>query len=438
VPYARRVVRGVSSVAVALAAAGVPGAALVPPVAASAPACTEVSNPPGEPIIDPAATAPFGPLAVEPALRVATSAPLWDADSVPGGVIVTTGAETGPTALTLVEDSGAERWTRCVEAAPWSVNVLAGVAAEQPTQVLVGVASEDIGAGLTLEGFDLATGDATPFGPGAARTPLFLWDESAGHALFGPSLEAVELSPGSELTLVTLATLATTSIATAAVPADVTFPSYRLGDAGVVGLGGRAGVDSSIALVYVDGGWSADPEVIDASFPVWTDYDSRVPVSYHRASGPEAWSIAGVYAPSDEGFHDAFVSGVELIRGCTEVVPDTGICDAAVLLGVDADTGTELWRRGGNHGVAAAADGFAIVSAPTDDSGENWTQSLIDVTTGAPIEGQTWPEVPFLIGCCGEPVFTVVDGGVVLTSDGTGVDVYVPVAAATPTVDVTL
>jgi hypothetical protein len=46
--------------------------------------------------------------------------------------------------------------------------------------------------------------------------------------------------------------------------------------------------------------------------------------------------------------------------------------------------------------------------------------------------------MPFIVGCCGEPVFTTLDGGVVLASDGSGVDLYVPAAAATPTVDVTL
>jgi hypothetical protein len=178
--------------------------------------------------------------------------------------------------------------------------------------------------------------------------------------------------------------------------------------------------------------------VIDASFPVWASFDSGTPLTFRRASGPEAWSIAGLYEPSDEGFHDIFVSGVELIRGCTEAVPIAGICDAAAFLGVDAETGSELWRREGNHGVSVAAEGFAIAAGETYKTGGNWSHVMIDVTTGEPIEGQAWPEMPFIVGCCGEPVFTTLDGGVVLTSDGSGVDVYVPAAAATPTVDVAL
>jgi hypothetical protein len=160
-------------------------------------------------------------------------------------------------------------------------------------------------------------------------------------------------------------------------------------------------------------------------------------MTYHRASGGLAWTIPGVVAPSDEGFHDAFVDGVALVRGCTARAPDTGACDPAVLLGLDADAGTELWRKDGNHGVSAAADGFAIVSGPVDDRGD-WSQSLVDVTTGESVEGQTWSAPTFFIGCCAEPAFTTAEGGVVLTSDGARLDVYVPAAAATPTVDVTL
>jgi hypothetical protein len=63
---------------------------------------------------------------------------------------------------------------------------------------------------------------------------------------------------------------------------------------------------------------------------------------------------------------------------------------------------------------------------------------MIDVSTGVPVEGQSWPQSTFFAGCCGEPSFTVAEGGVALTSDGNRLSLYVPAAAATATVDVTI
>jgi hypothetical protein len=197
------------------------------------------------------------------------------------------------------------------------------------------------------------------------------------------------------------------------------------------------GVDSTVAQVYVDGAWSADSELIDASFPPWRDYDPAAPVTFRLASGRSAWTIPGVYTISDERFQDAFVGGVALVRGCTVNTTDSGRCPRAALLGLEADTGVELWRREGNHDVFAAADGLAIVSVAPADGGAG-QPTMIDLTTGDPVAGQTWTDPTFFLGCCANPEFTIAEGGVVLTSDGTSVDVYVPAAAATPTVEVEL
>lgn len=176
--------------------------------------------------------------------------------------------------------------------------------------------------------------------------------------------------------------------------------------------------------------------MIDAAFPLWTDFGSG-PVMFHHPSGTSAWSDADLTWTNDEGFHTVQIDDTVLIRGCTAPDPETLMCGAEVLMGVDAATGAERWRYDGSGGVIAGADGHAIVS--TEGADGTFEQAVIDVVSGEVVEGQRWTEpMPFLVGCCGDPAFTVVDGDSVLTSDGTTLQLFVPAADAAPTVDVTL
>jgi hypothetical protein len=81
---------------------------------------------------------------------------------------------------------------------------------------------------------------------------------------------------------------------------------------------------------------------------------------------------------------------------------------------------------------------LALVEGPAGGSPDQFTVRMLDVSTGEAVEGQVWPAGTFHGGCCGEPSFTAAHGGVVLTSDGSVLELYVPAAAATSTVDVTL
>ena len=106
--------------------------------------------------------------------------------------------------------------------------------------------------------------------------------------------------------------------------------------------------------------------------------------------------------------------------------------------GFDVTTGTELWRFEGDHWVWAAGDGYALVGGPLGGGGTGGGATLLDVRTGNPVEGQTWPQGTFHAGCCGEPSFTVADGGALLTSDGHRLSLFVPAAIAAPTVDASI
>src|SRR5690606_11301283 len=129
---------------------------------------------------------------------------------------------------------------------------------------------------------------------------------------------------------------------------------------------------------------------------------------------------------SDEGFHDARSGEVQLLRGCTAIDARTFQCVGEALAAFGADDGAPRWSFDGPHWVPAAADGFALVGGPAaDGSPDEFTVRMIDVSTGEAVEGQVWPDGTFHGGCCGEPSFTAARGGVVLTSDGQVLEMFV-------------
>lgn len=427
----------------ALATIGVPVGASAPVADACVPSTDLASLAAAEPTTDPAApstpddtppvTPAFGPLAQEPALRVTVSDTIFDADRVPGGVLVTTGPESGPNALTLVEDSGNVRWRSCTDTTPW-----VATAQDDPTTTLVSYASHESPAdALTI---DLATGGVRPSDALPTGEPRYPWDLDAdqGLALFGPAMEAFDLPAGSDLTLVDVASDTATAVASPEIPATVVGPSFRIGADGTVGLFGLDGAYDAVALAYAGGAWTDDPTAIDAAFPIWTTYATDTPITFFAASGAEVWSLSGISWTSDEGFHSLQDGHVMLVRGCTDLDPESFTCSGPVLLAVDAATGAELWRRDVEGGVIDAADGYALVGTAGADGA--FSQTMIDVATGEPVDGQVWAgEVPpFSTGCCGDPSFTMIDGDAALTSSGPVLTLFVPLADAVATVEVSL
>lgn len=414
-------------------------AAVATPAAATAPsagACEPIAGPEAttrttaaavSTTATPAAT--FGPLAHEPALRTTVADGIHEADRVPGGVVVTTGPESDANALTFVEDTGAIRWRACFDVTPWPVS-----AETDPTFALVDLSGFEAPRDPVL--VDLATGTVGPSDALPSGRPHYRWaeDPASGLALFGPTPEAFDLPAGSDLTIVDLGSDTATVVASPEISADVIGPRFGFGTDGTLALFGRDGKDGAVALAYVDGAWTDDAAVIDAAFPMWTSYGIDAPITFFRASGAEAWTLGDVWWIADEGFHSLAVDDIVLIRACTDPpTPEVFQCEHPVLLAASAATGTELWRMEVAGGVVAAADGYTLLGTAAAD--DTFSQTMVETATGTPIDGQVWPEpTPFHVGCCGDPSFTIIDGGTVLTSDGLTLEMFVPIAAAAPTV----
>lgn len=404
--------------------------------AGAAPACTEVSNPVGTPVLDESALGTFGPLDAEPLLDIAmASNSLIAAERIPGGILLTSSTAdpresggVGPSQLTVIEDSGAVRWTRCLDAIAYP---LVAPSADGPTAAVVHTWDP---AGL--QAFDLATGADVAMTDAATVTQAG-WIQLASserYMLFGPEEAGVAATIG--FVLLDLVTLAVTSIPATPGPADPELiASYTVTDDGVVSLEPQW---QRSAAVYVDGAWQTDPSIIDASLPlvIGSDFEAESPIMVaFTPSGSVAWELPTLFDHHLEAFRSDIDGDVALVAGCTEVVEINCVEGTFAVLGVDAATGAEIWRLPGLRGVRAIGDGYALINDAEDQS---FDEVMIETATGATVDGQRWPSGEFLIGCCDDPSFTDNDSGVVLTGDNTGVRLYVPLGTGLPTTTITI
>jgi hypothetical protein len=413
-------------------AVAVPGAS--PGLAAVAPPCTDVTNPAGPATVDDSAAGTFGPLAASPVLDLAITAPmtLYEARSVPGGVLITateTPAEQldNPVgSVSFVEYSGALRWKRCAAAYAWALAARASSGAT--TALIAELPAGD--APATIRGIDLASGADAPLPEALSTGDLTVWSSSGDVALFGQAGlgDGGPLDAAQPFQLLDLATMVVSEVPVPSAAAGVEFAHFVVTDDGVVSFSGTGSAATMAA--YIDGAWTSDAAAIDAALPPWTTYAPNPPLTYFAASGAPAFTIADLADPGGEGFREAVSGGMVLVRGC--VAPQDWGCEPAdqALVGVELATGTERWRLPGPRAVLAAGDGYALVTGEFVEGAEPGPQVLLDANTGEPVAKQTWPAGTFVTGCCGETTFTRLDGGVVLTGDHASLRVYLPLDAA--------
>lgn len=419
---------------VALALAAMAGILAVAPSVASAsttpPAeCAEVSSPATtDGVIADAELATFGPISSHPVVDITLSAgEVVNAERVTGGTVVSSYLGGEQQAIDFVEDGGVVRWRRCFAGAMPVV----GPSTDGHGWILLFMAGEDGASEIRLldatTGADAELPEGFPTGAGAT-----VWSD--GHVLVGSG--PVD-GPAASRTysLVDLTTLAVTPVPVPdqVASGEVEFPGYTLTADGVVGFSGEDRYFATLGI-FVAGVWSSDPAAIDAAMPITIgvdDWDTMELVA-HSGSGATLWTAPGVTAPGHEGFHDVTVGDVTLLSGCTEHTAE-GICASESLLALDAATGKLRWTLPGYRTVYATGDGYALLNeewvgagGSSDPRGPDIV--MIDLATGQPVEGQRWSGDTFFMGCCADMSFTTNDGGVVITSDVTSLQVFLPVA----------
>lgn len=161
--------------------------------------------------------------------------------------------------------------------------------------------------------------------------------------------------------------------------------------------------------------------------------DDQVIAGYD-ADGTRLWSDPNAHPVPGEGFRTATTDGIGVASICPDPSSDPD-CEGGELRGYVPRTGVVRWKLEGTRQVAAVADGYALVSDPV----AGWV--LLDVSSGSPVDGQTWADpATFEYRCCGEGELWYVDrqGGVVVVSKPGSLAIWYPAAAELGAADVTL
>lgn len=156
------------------------------------------------------------------------------------------------------------------------------------------------------------------------------------------------------------------------------------------------------------------------------------PLQAVDGAGRVRWQNAELTDPSMEGTRVITDGAISVANVCTADAAAGG-CDRFETVGVDTATGAVRWRLPGFRGVAAAADGWALLGndglAADDDGTPATGWMLVDDRTGAAAApDQRWPGAHvFARGCCGDIERWVEQvGGVVLAAAPGHVRVWYP------------
>jgi len=195
-------------------------------------------------------------------------------------------------------------------------------------------------------------------------------------------------------------------------------------------------------LAYVDGDWTSDPTVAP---PRVTFYGADTPdiqeLTRVAADGSVIWRRDDLEDPSTEGFQSAVIGDIVLVRACRNNDDQPGCqfgedgSNDFVLAALDVATGESRWELEGSHGVSIVADGYALVA----NEALGW--HMIDLATGAMVDGQQWPSDATLgTGCCAadETEHTDRRGAAIVSVYVNTMSIYYPSAATRPTTTLTL
>lgn len=376
----------------------------------------------------------FGPLGPAPLLdvvlpTVAAAGPDDDrqvqaqAARVNGGVVVSVTADRGQpddaSVVAVVDRDGARRWVRCLPGTVLDVWVAAPRL--QPATALVllfppgGTSTAQwsllaLDSGETVPGF--AQGAAAAGLDAGALADALVASESPSSVL----LRSHSTDSNGGVTTGPVARYDLVSGAFTAIPP----PPDGFGDGDLaLGQGDDVVLSSysqpGVTAVFHDGAWRTDDASREASGPdrVWFasgEANGGVgprPLQAVDGAGRVRWQNAELTDPSMEGTMVITDGAVTVANVCTADAAAGG-CDRFETVGVDTTTGAVRWRLPGFRGVAAAADGWALLSdngLVGDDNGTPATGwMLVDDRSGAAAApDQRWSGADaFARGCCGD------------------------------------
>lgn len=390
--------------------------------------------------------------------NAATGAPIAGAVRIPGGLLVTIAApSTGwfPGGMVAAVDlDGVVRWVRCIRdgltgpvVAPLEAN---------PDRVLLGTSRSDGGTisyswdvvsladGNTLGSLDDLVADARLRDAAASNRQLILAER--GVAVFAPQSDHVfDVSVDGLLRV----DLDTWTLSTTTVPPE--FDGHPAGELQLaLGTDGsllRMGhlLDSQLRVpqsVEVNGTWNTDENLRRSVWGPVVDawYDGPPRLASWDATGVVRWS-SDIRFPGREGFMYGRSGDVEVAVSCGPA-DDVSPCPDERLVGVDAETGGELWSLPGWRIVGPMNDGIAYVTDSVDvmvgEQPTGWF--ILDTQTGRLADGPSWSGLEtFRTGCCGEYDYqhTAVLGGILVAVSGQTMRVWFP-ATLTPATTTTV
>lgn len=170
----------------------------------------------------------------------------------------------------------------------------------------------------------------------------------------------------------------------------------------------------------------APPSDGDDGLTLGFSYDSDLGRSVPAGldDGRVVWAASGVLLPEADAFRALAVDGVVLAQSC---VDEAGAveCTTGQLHAFDLATGEQLWSRPGEHQLATAGDGYALI-------GDGTVWEMVDVTTGT-AAGETWDPDAFAPD---EAAVVAQHGGALVVATAGSVSVWLPAGAVAGTASV--
>ena len=431
------------------------------------PACHDqaTEREPAGPADDPALDT-LGAVGDHPALEIALPVAMPDGDAgagagapyaaaarIPGGLLVAVSSSYFPGGMVAAVDlDGVVRWVRCVDG--YFPGPVVAPLDSDPDRVLFATSAFDTAAqewrqtwqvlsladGNTVTTLDELVADAGLDGAATANRRLLLAEDET--VVFGPEHgHVIDAATDGLLRL----DLTTWAWSTTTVPPE--FDGHPAGelqldlgrDGSLLRMGGR--LDTQVAIpqsVEVDGVWVTDEALRRSVWGPTVGYtfgDAGARVASWDATGEIRWTSDFVL-PGREGFSFSAQDDVVVSVACGEL-DGTSPCPDERLVGLDPDTGSELWSLPGWRVVGPVGDGVAYVTDSVDvmagEQPSGWY--VLDTTTGEVADTPTWPGVDtFLSECCGGYDYQHTDtlGGIVVVVSGQVMRVWFPAALTPP------
>jgi hypothetical protein len=175
--------------------------------------------------------------------------------------------------------------------------------------------------------------------------------------------------------------------------------------------------------------WSTTEDLDGLWVPLirWqADGDGQAVAAGFGADGSEWWRRDDVRVLSGEAPGATAAGDMVIASACVD-----DACTEFALRGLDLRTGADRWSQPAYRSVGPATDDFALARGA--DGGAVIRVADGQVVPGQLFPGETWPQ-----GCCADPAFTVIDGGIVVASSDPEMRVYLPASASSATISVDL